>query len=373
MDEFNKSYFYGDDTPYETGWGNRSYFTYHGQFNRYWRGIVYLEAVVMAFLMLTGICGNVLVTYIVLKYKIMHNISSISIASMGCAGVLFLLGVPFIATTRVTQSWIFGRVLCGFMWYGQLSSGTIVIWTMAFISIDRYRHLVTPLKRQCSNKSARIVILMIWLINLIGYIPLILAFTTREFDFGSTKVTICTLIFPYLNGVRVSSFFAVGVAIIGYIMPLSTMIHNYWKIGKTLRKRKINQHSHQKNMPPLSSSEQKVSRPIARAKRDINVIKQLILQLVVFLIMWLPIVMFFVAIQIDFYTDKMQLRSQFLIAAMCVAFSYSGLNPFLYSVYNKSCRHHFKAFFKITKSNNNKVTEIDIKQTGTPSIARIQE
>ena len=359
MAEYNKSYFYGDDTPFQTGWGNTSYFTYHSQFNRDSRAIVIVEVVALLVLMITGIVGNLTVTYIVLNYTVMNRISSLSIASTGFAGVLFLLGIPFIATTRLTESWRFGRVLCGLVWYGQLSSGTIIVWTMAYISIDRYRNLVTPLKKPLSNHWAKFVIFLIWVFNFVCYSPLILAFTTRQFESGSTKVTICTLLFPRLRDVRISSVFVLGVAITGYLIPLALMLFNYYNIYKALRTRYgVTCHKWRgKSTSSSGSSDTQTTQQIARSKRDLYVIKQLNLQLFVFLLMWLPMIFFFVAIQIDTYSCLMQLRSQFLIAAKCVAFSYSVLNPFVCAVYNKACRDHLKDMFRINR-NKNKVSSI---------------
>lgn len=55
-----------------------------------------------------GLSGNTLVIYVVLRYAKMKTVTNIYILNLAIADVLFMLGLPFLATQNAISYWPFG-------------------------------------------------------------------------------------------------------------------------------------------------------------------------------------------------------------------------------------------------------------------------
>ncbi|KAF2979054.1 hypothetical protein EK904_013045 [Melospiza melodia maxima] len=59
-----------------------------------------------------GLSGNALVIYVVLRHAKMKTVTNIYILNLAVADVLFMLGLPFLATQNAISYWPFGSFLC---------------------------------------------------------------------------------------------------------------------------------------------------------------------------------------------------------------------------------------------------------------------
>lgn len=320
MANVNKSYFFGPDQ--EHGWGNTSYFTYFSEFNRPWHGLPYIEASVLIILFIFALIGNFVVFFQILKVKSTRTVTNYLICNLAVADILFVSGSPLIAAARMTGTWVLGTFVCKILVYVMFVCASVMIWTMTIISIDRYICIFKTSAKKITPKVTIFSILLLWILDFLAFIPLSMYFSVKRFPFGNEEVEICTLMWPNHSYIRISMIFTVSVCLIGFVIPLAILLLNYFRIlRKFWRSRNA--------VKSITTRSVK-----SRKQRDIRLVKNLILLVFLFLVMWLPIFIVFVLIQVDGMADSMNISSQSLIGTLCLALGNACVNPFLYGIMN---------------------------------------
>lgn len=320
MANVNKSYFFGPDQ--EHGWGNTSYFTYFSEFNRSWLGLPYIEAVVLIILFIFALIGNFVVFFQILKVRSTRTVTNYLICNLAVADILFVSGSPLIAAARLTGTWVLGTFVCKMLVYVMFVCASVMIWTMTIISIDRYICIFKTSAKKITPKVAICSILLLWILDFLAFIPLSMYFNVKRFPFGNEEIEICTLMWPNNSNIRISMIFTVSVCLVGFVIPLVILVLNYCRIlRKFWRSRNA--------VKAITTRSVK-----SRKQRDIRLVKNLILLVFLFLVMWLPIFIVFVLIQADGMADAMNISSQALIGSLCLALGNACVNPFLYGIMN---------------------------------------
>lgn len=317
----NKSYFYDE----EPGWGNRSYFTFFSEFNRPWIGLPYIEAITYMILFIISMIVNIWIFYQIVNTKSIRTVTNYFICNLASADIFFTLTGPFIAVQRILGTWVLGEFFCHVMVFSLFVSGFVIIWTMTMISIDRYICINRPSTRKITPTMAVVAIIFIWILALASSSPIALYFVIRKFPYGLSTVHVCTLVWP-VSTVRVSTIFTAILCICGFIIPLAILGVNYFLIIKRFVKSKRAIASIQTNSGNTKKRQKEL--------RDFKVIQTLVLIVILFIIMWLPLFIVFVYIQLDGMDDKMKISSQMFIGTLAVALCNGLVNPFVYGIRN---------------------------------------
>lgn len=317
----NKSYFYNE----EPGWGNRSYFTFFSEFNRPWIGVPYIEAVTYIILFIISMIVNIWIFYQIVNTKSIRTVTNYFICNLASADIFFTLTGPFISVQRILGTWVLGGFFCHVMVFSLFVSGFVIIWTMTMISIDRYICINRPSTRKITPKMAAIAIIVIWILALTTSSPIAMYFVIRQFQYGSSEVKVCTLVWP-VTAIRVSTIFTAILCVFGFIIPLGILAVNYFLIIKRFvqSKRAI------ANIKTNSAITKKRQKEL----RDFQVIQTLVLIVILFIVMWLPLFVVFVLIQLDGMHDRMKISSQMFIGTLAVALCNGLVNPFVYGIRN---------------------------------------
>ncbi len=61
---------------------------------------------------LSGLVGNTLVIYVVLRFSKMHTVTNMYILNLAVADECFLVGIPFLIVTMAMAQWPFGAIMC---------------------------------------------------------------------------------------------------------------------------------------------------------------------------------------------------------------------------------------------------------------------
>lgn len=85
-----------------------------------------------------GLSGNTLVIYVVLRYAKMKTVTNIYILNLAVADVLFMLGLPFLATQNAISYWPFGSFLCRLVMTVDGINQFTSIFCLTVMSMDRY-------------------------------------------------------------------------------------------------------------------------------------------------------------------------------------------------------------------------------------------
>ncbi|XP_002732795.2 somatostatin receptor type 4-like [Saccoglossus kowalevskii] len=188
---------------------------------------------------ISGIVGNGVVIYVLVKYKIMHTVPGAYILNLASTDFLFLLGLPFLGYFNITRKWVFGDSLCRLIMGIDGMNMLTGIFTLTAMSVDRYLAIVHPVwsKTHRTVTKARFICLLTWTLSAIITIPLWLYAKTQSF-FG---VTVCNIICPNLS----KRIFIICSFCLGFALPLMvvlvayTNIIHFLKIGNRRNRRQF--------------------------------------------------------------------------------------------------------------------------------------
>ncbi|CAH1131237.1 unnamed protein product [Ceutorhynchus assimilis] len=397
---WNTSYVFGEDN--QSGWGKRYFFTYFSEFNNPENRHYVLELSVLIFTFIVSMFANVSIIICVSRFPEMKTVTNCFVLNLAVSDILFALTIPVVAYTRFTQSWELGDITCRVVPYIQFVSGIVLLWTLAFISIDRHRCIVVPPYRsKMTPLQANYASALIWLATSIAFVPVALWF--RQIH-AEDNVTICSLVFPHSDTVNVSMLFIVIVVVFACLLPMALLVYHYHQIfqkilstknawstscvvlsaveikgcsrAQTRRQSELSMSDifvpwPRKFSTQMSSSNGSRHGSLStqeelRLNKHIKCVRVLFLNVIVVLVMWLPITLIMVLIHIDGRRENDDinyfLRSHHFITALSVALLNTVINPLLYGVLSDNFR---ACLLKIWCKRN-----VSILDTATPSSGR---
>ncbi|XP_061525360.1 somatostatin receptor type 1 [Phycodurus eques] len=262
-----------------------------------------------------GLTGNGMVIYVILKYAKMKTATNIYILNLAIADELFMLSVPFFATSAAVRRWPFGSLMCRLV----LSVDGINMFTSIFcltvLSVDRYVAVVHPIKaaRYRRPTVAKMVNVCIWGLSLVVILPIIIFADTVPAEDGAVD---CNFLWPEASW---SEAFVVYTFLLGFLLPVGAICLCYCLMVARMRAVGLRAGWLQRR-----SSEKKITRMV-------------LLVVAVFVLCWMP-----------FYV--VQLVSVFhgppdpVVTQLFVILSYanSGANPILYGFVSDHFRRSFQ-------------------------------
>lgn len=383
------SYFYN----YSKEWGNRSYFTFYGEFHREWNGCGTLEACTLFLVFLASLSANATIIYAIVKHPPLRTVTNYFIVNLAAADIAFALSIPMVAVTRITESWIFGDTVCHVSAYLQLVCGAVLIWSLTIIGIDRYRCIVVPpVRPNLTVRQSVVIVGFVWTVSAAIFVPVLLYFHVMSFELDSKPVQICTLVLPDHHSVQVSAAVIAFWALLVVIVPVIVLAYSYRKIFKKLREAKAKvyqppadgdvaksrksanrlsaasndsrlsgysyptkpRHSgiyfpFAESCPTVAGSGDLGDRPLrcnaqfVRCLQKYKATRILLICAVVVLLMWIPVLCMVFAIFLN-STDNGPNRIQshdFVCGGLLLAFTNSCLNAVLYGGANKNFQLYF--------------------------------
>ena len=166
-----------------------------------------------------GLTGNAMVIYVILKYAKMKTATNIYILNLAIADELFMLSVPFLATSAAVRHWPFGSLMCRLV----LSVDGINMFTSIFcltvLSVDRYVAVVHPIKaaRYRRPTVAKVVNVCVWALSLLVILPIIVFADTVPAHDGGVD---CNFLWPEAAW---SEAFVVYTFLLGFLLPVAAI------------------------------------------------------------------------------------------------------------------------------------------------------
>nr|XP_032811824.1 somatostatin receptor type 1-like [Petromyzon marinus] len=171
---------------------------------------------IYAVVCLVGLVGNSMVIYVILRYAKMKTATNIYILNLAVADELFMLSVPFLATSTALHHWPFGPSLCRLV----LSVDGINMFTSVFcltvLSADRYVAVVHPIKaaRYRRPSVAKAINVAVWALSMVVILPIVVYADTRV---NSDGTVVCNLLWPRKQWSAVFVFYTFTV---GFLLPV---------------------------------------------------------------------------------------------------------------------------------------------------------
>lgn len=397
----NSSYLWGEDEE----WGPRYYFTYYSQFGDR-KGASGIEVVILTISFVLAVGANLGIAVCVLRYKEMRTPTNLCLVNLAAADLLFTLGVPAIAYTRLTQSWRLGEVVCRLLPYSQFVCGFVLLWTLTFISMDRHRCLaVAPYRSALTAPRVLATSLVTWSIAACIFVPVAFWFKSKEIENG---LTICTLIFPRSEVINVALCFTVPIIVLACLLPMTLLVYHYQRIFQKIldtrsrwavpcvvqstdgsatgrrdselsvvgtlipwpgRKLSTTSVTGRRGRAGSLSQHEEV-----RLHKHLRVVRILLLNVVAVLMMWLPITIVMLLIYLDSRRSvedtNFFLRSHHFVWTLVVAQLNTVVNPLLYGVFSENFRVCFAKFWR--RELNTRSTERAESKKSSKSLEALQ-
>ncbi|KAM9633208.1 galanin receptor type 1 [Trichechus inunguis] len=282
--------------------------------------------VVFGLIFVLGVLGNSLVITVLARSKPgkPRSTTNLFILNLSIADLAYLLFcIPFQATVYVLPTWVLGAFICKFTHYFFTVSMLVSIFTLVAMSVDRYVAIVHS-RRSSSlrvSRNALLGVAVIWALSIAMASPV--AYHQRLFLRGSGNQTFCWEQWP---NQRHKKAYVVCTFVFGYLLPLLLICFCYAKVLNHLHKKL-------KNMSKKSEASKK------------KTAQTVLVVVVVFGISWLP--HHIIHLWVEFGVFPLTPASfLFRIAAHCLAYSNSSVNPIIYAFLSENFRKAYKQVFK---------------------------
>ncbi|XP_040335451.1 galanin receptor type 1 [Herpailurus yagouaroundi] len=264
-----------------------------------------------------GVLGNSLVITVLARSKPgrPRSTTNLFILNLSIADLAYLLFcVPFQATVYALPSWVLGAFVCKFIHYFFTVSMLVSIFTLAAMSVDRYVAIVHS-RRSSSLRVSRNALLgvgFIWALSIAMASPV--AYHQRLFHWEVSNQTFCWEQWP---NQRHKKAYVVCTFVFGYLLPLLLICFCY-------------------------------------SRRETA--QTVLVVVVVFGISWLPhhVINLWAEFGVFPLTPVSFL---FRIAAHCLAYSNSSVNPIIYAFLSENFRKAYKQVFKCHMRNESPLND----------------
>lgn len=198
-----------------------------------WQAI--LTTIILSFIIILTIIGNILVILSVFTYKPLRIVQNFFIVSLAVADLtVAILVLPFNVANMVIGRWIFGIHLCKMWLTSDVLCCTSSILNLCAIALDRYWAITDPINYAQKRTVERVLMLIggVWILSLVISSPPLIGWNDWPEVFDSQKHP-CTL--NSNPGYRVYS--ALGSFFIPLIIMTIVYIEIYIATKRRLRER----------------------------------------------------------------------------------------------------------------------------------------
>ena len=296
-----------------------------------------IRIVISAAICFVGVVGNFLVLLVTAclrksKTAVNYYILNLAAADIGVLAICYPLTV---VKAEDPLKWPLGRVVCEVFYpltdvfYG-VSIGSIVA-----IAIDRYRAIVRNVRPHQILKSAKWIVLSIWVVAFLG-IVLPLYFVMAFIHDAEKQTTDCTPVWPSRLALQ---FYVLSLSTLWYAVPLVVILFAYRKIAQKIR---ISKSLHKSIASNMSSGQQ----PRGGARRRLNTANTKALKILV------PVVLAFAGSMLPFHVFRLayvfhpvsRYKYKWVVYNICtiLLLANSAVNPIIYSLVSEEFKEEFK-------------------------------
>ncbi|XP_026766116.3 histamine receptor H2b [Pangasianodon hypophthalmus] len=303
--------------------------------------------------------GNVLVCLAVGTSRRLRRISSCFVVALAVTDLLLgLLVLPLSATLELRGGrWPLGGAICNIYLSMDVTLGTASIFTLLAISVDRYLAISDPLSYTTRFTPARAAaaIMVIWILSFtMAFAPIYMGWNTADFHVQNHDWRIGdegdegrTCRYEWNN-----NYVLLGVFCI-FFFPLLVMCGMYHRIFCMAREQV-------RRIRAATPSFTRSSTSLRGATlREHKATMTLAAVLGVFIICWLPYVVFFTCMGLRRETEPPRLAHS---VVLWLGYFNSALNPILYPALNRDFRRAYGHLLRCRNPSKN--TSISIRTSG---------
>lgn len=298
-----------------------SYFPVSSAIHSFLIPVIYLLVCVI------GLSGNTLVIYVVLRYTKMKTVTNIYILNLAIADVLFMLGLPFLATQNAISYWPFGTFLCRLVMAFDGINQFTSIFCLTVMSLDRYLAVVHPIQstKWRHPRVAKLVSVAVWTFSFVVVLPMIIFADVHE------AFHICNMSWP--DPVPIwAAVFIIYTSVLGFFGPLLVICLCYLLIVIKVKSSGIKVGSTRRRQ-----SERKVTRMV-------------VIIVVVFVFCWLPFYIFNI-VNLIFILPEEPVAVGVFSSVIVLSYANSCANPILYGFLSNNFKQSFQKALCLCRGN----------------------
>ena len=337
------------------------------------------QASLMSIIIFLSVFCNALVLICFYQHRSLQTFTNAFVVNLACADFCFgLMGMPLTLVTSVTIDWIFGESLCQFHGFTLVLFSEASIWTLTFVSFERYLSIRHPFyhQRWVTPKIVTIAIGSVWAISfLFASLPFkISQFTFYRFNhicvadwrisFQTTLVyVICSIFIPFT------------LMVISNIGILKTALEQNRKVDVkvgNIRKMTIRpSEAQQIDVIQLQAEARAAEKVKARKKKEKRATILVLAIVGAFGLCWMPYAITTMCLMIKSFECTWPSRA-FVASAWLTNLS-SGLNPILYIIFNVTFRRAVKQLLKIDRRSRVEISDGGTFVTTVTAFKRTEE
>ena len=305
------------------------------------------QEIMLIFIAILTILGNTLVLSVTWRERSLHQPNKYFIAYLAVADLLvgiFLapLRVYVLDDLRRESSFYMSIHLCRFLKWIDLFALTASIYSLTFISFDRYLKISKPLKyksRMTTSRSLKIIFI-IWFIS-----AALASYAAASYS-GNVGILINVSAYCPFDSSHTQGF-NTFLAIAEVLLPTVIISLMYIRIFVIAHKRQKMLQNGELGERPDNQNQRSV------LLRDLKVTRMLLVVLGVFMVCWLPLsiyiaVMYSLNLTHPIAFSFSDLRQELIIQLVVLFFPYfnSLCNPAIYALLDQKYREAFKRLFQ---------------------------
>ncbi|XP_022086915.1 G-protein coupled receptor 54-like [Acanthaster planci] len=280
-----------------------------------------LVPIVFGIITIVGLLGNVSVVVVIARNRSMRTVTNFFIMNNAITDMVFIvICAPITASQFILTDWIYGDFICKTVAFMQYVSVQASCSTITAMTIDRYMVVLHPMKSLHTRtvRRATFINIVIWITSFLLHIPVAVFYEMETVV--TDGETFCARRFISLDAQKGYEFYAVSIM---YVLPFIVMAFCYRRILRTVWSKYL----------VVSSS------TLAQRRRRWKITRMTLLVVVLFGVCWGPIhAMHLVAL----FQPKRRHASDsfynFNIFCLCLSYSNSAINPFVYALSGRSYR-----------------------------------
>uniref|UniRef100_A0AC35TJP4 G_PROTEIN_RECEP_F1_2 domain-containing protein n=1 Tax=Rhabditophanes sp. KR3021 TaxID=114890 RepID=A0AC35TJP4_9BILA len=248
--------------------------------------VQYTLGVIYATMMIIGFIGNGGVILTVLRNKRLRSARNIFLMNLMVTDlILCSFSIPVTYVYAIQKQWWFKEFICKLTPLVANCPVFVSSWSLCAIAMDKFIHIIDPIKQPVSAKQAGGIIFMIWLVTILINVPAIMSYVlipgSNYKDQFPDKVGLChEFCIEKLTDGRHT--YGLVVFIFQFIIPMAIITYCYWRILHRVARDSIIQ-----NVQFASSLSSSQKKDASNRNKRVNYI--LISMVGAFLISWLPI------------------------------------------------------------------------------------